>query len=392
MLRKFYITGLILVFFSCQTSQKKTDAVEKAQEILVQTRQDLLPDKRDQIFDIKMIAQNGNLILKGTTDAGFLKDSILSRLQKQNLKIIDSIRLLPLPQFQHKVGVTRLSVANLRANPKHSAELVTQTLMGMPLQVYEEINGFYHVKTPEAYYAWIDKAGMVLMSEQEFKQWLAAPKIIITGHCGTIRQEKYTDALPVSDYVLNDVFILNKLDEPFAHISYPDGREGYLNMEDFTLLDEFAGTNTHYLSPYDIVHYAKEYLGIPYLWGGTSIKGVDCSGFTKNVYAQAGYLLPRDASQQVKIGKEIPITNDFSTLKTGDLLFFGRQKNGKEKITHVAIHLGNGKIIHATGEVKIESLNKKDADYNPDRRNTLLQARRIYKEYPQNFAHLYQLH
>ncbi len=392
MLRKFYITGLILVFFSCQTSQKKTDAVEKAQEILVQTRQDLLPDKRDQIFDIKMIAQNRNLILKGTTDAGFLKDSILSRLQKQNLKIIDSIRLLPLPQFQHKVGVTRLSVANLRANPKHSAELVTQTLMGMPLQVYEEINGFYHVKTPEAYYAWIDKAGMVLMSEQEFKQWLAAPKIIITGHCGTIRQEKFTDALPVSDYVLNDVFILNKLDEPFAHISYPDGREGYLNMEDFTLLDEFAGTNTHYLSPYDIVHYAKEYLGIPYLWGGTSTKGVDCSGFTKNVYAQAGYLLPRDASQQVKIGKEIPITNDFSTLKTGDLLFFGRQKNGKEKITHVAIHLGNGKIIHATGEVKIESLNKKDADYNPDRQKTLLQARRIYKEYPQNFAHLYQLH
>jgi len=391
MLHRFYLIGLILLFFSCQTSQKKTDAVEKSRQIISQTRQDLLPDKRDQIFDIEVVSQNGNLILKGTTDAVFLKDSILKRLQKQNLKLVDSVQLLPLPQFQHKMGVTRLSVANLRAKPKHSAELVTQTLMGMPLQVYEVKNGFYHVKTPEGYYAWIDKAGMILMSEQQFKQWLSAPKIIITGHCGTIRQEKYTDALPVSDYVLNDVFILNKLDEPFAHISYPDGREGYINMEDFILLDEFSGTNSHYLSPYDIVHYAKEHLGIPYLWGGTSTKGLDCSGFTKNVYAQAGYLLPRDASQQVKIGKKIPITDDFLTLKTGDLLFFGRKKNGKEKITHVAIHLGNGKIIHATGEVKIESLNKADANYNDDRRKTLLQARRIYKEYPQDFSKMFIL-
>ena len=100
-------------------------------------------------------------------------------------------------------------------------------------------------------------------------------------------------------------------------------------------------------------------------------------------------MLPRDASQQVKIGKKIEITDDFKNLQPGDLLFFGSINNGKEKITHVAIHIKNGRIIHATGEVKFESLNPQDADYNPDRRKSLLQARRIYHQYPQNFAKIY---
>jgi cell wall-associated NlpC family hydrolase len=101
-------------------------------------------------------------------------------------------------------------------------------------------------------------------------------------------------------------------------------------------------------------------------------------------------LLPRDASQQAKIGKAIQLEEDFSNLQPGDLLFFGRKEHGQNKITHVAIHINNGQIIHATGEVKIESLNPNDADYNKYRHQSLLAARRVLSYYPQNLLSIYQ--
>ena len=375
MLKKVFLVVFFVGFWSCQTYKPLNQLIQTNQTV-TQIRHKLLPDKRDHIFRLQMVELNKKITLKGATDFPELKQKIIQSLSQKGYKVIDSLKLLPDEKFKNRIGITRLSVANLRAQPKHSAELVTQTLMGMPLKIYEVQNGFYHVKTPEGYYAWVDAAGIEIVSRQKFKQWLTKPKIIITAQCGKICKKPYADAVPVSDYVLNDVFALKQMQDDYALVEYPDGRNGFLKKGTFLTLKQFEENNKK-ADADDLINNAKQYLGIPYLWGGTSTKGLDCSGFTKNVYAQLGYLLPRDASQQVKIGKTIQITADFSQLKPGDLLFFGHQKNGKDKITHVAIHMGNGRIIHATGEVKIESLNQNDKDYNPDRYKTLLQARRI---------------
>ena len=102
-------------------------------------------------------------------------------------------------------------------------------------------------------------------------------------------------------------------------------------------------------NPKDIVSYAKQLIKAPYLWGGKSILGIDCSGFTQLVYGLCGITLPRDAYQQIESGEEI----DFSAIKSTDLVFF---ENENGRIHHVGIALGNNQIIHSSGNVRIDSL------------------------------------
>ena len=382
---------LIILLTGCSSvqPQKEVSGGIDVASLVSQVQKELLPDKRDAVFEVNVRQEKDRYILLGQTDNLSLKKTLIEKLKQKNIQMEDSIRLLPVEKFRKLRAITRLSVANLRAEPKHSAELVTQTLMGMPLEILDEQDGFYRVKTPEGYYAWVDEAGIKIMDLKEYTRWITQAKIICTSLVGSVHSEANSTSLPVSDFVINDVFALLSEEKGFAQVQYPDGRTGYISDKNYISLDEFTGTVKQYATGYDVVNYALKYLGIPYLWGGTSSKGLDCSGFTKTVYAQLGYVLPRDASQQVKIGKPLQISPDFHNFAPGDLLFFGRIENGKQKITHVAIHIDKGEIIHATGEVKIESLNPADANYNPDRAKTLLQARRIIGNVPQKFTEYY---
>jgi len=387
-MKKITFFFILSVLLSCQNKQGQADNLKRTQLIVKQIQQKLLPDKRDGILDIQLEKHQDTIVLNGATNLPKIKKTIIKALKNNKIAFNDRIKLLPDEKFKNQVGITRLSVANLRVLPKHSAELVTQTLMGMPVKIFEEKNGFYHVKTPEGYYAWVDAAGIIILNKTFNENWLQKPKIIITASYGKSRREPYTDALPVSDYVLNDVFVLIEKKDNYTLVEYPDGRQAFINNEDYMRLSDFKAL-IQQATTTDLITEAKQYLGIPYLWGGTSVKALDCSGFTKNLFAQFGYLLPRDASQQAKIGKPVTITDDFKNLQPGDLLFFGTKKNGHDRITHVALHLGQGRIIHATGEVKIESLNPADKNFNPDRRKTLLQARRVFGVYPKKFTTFY---
>lgn len=387
MVKKLVFLFALPVLLSCNNTDIQND-IKKVESLVNQIRVQLSPDKRDLIFRAKIISRKGKFVLKGVTDLAVLKQKLFVILKQEGYEVVDSLRLLPEEKFKMLFGVTRQPVANLRASPKHTSELVTQTLMGMPLQIYEEQNGFYHVKTPENYYAWIDAAGMTIMDSVQFNKWLSIPKIIVTKHCGKVFNTPYPNAQPVSDFVLNDVFGFVAIQGDYTEVVYPDGRRGFIHNDAYLGLDEFVD-NCNHADTSVLIHEAKQFLGIPYLWGGTSSKGLDCSGFTKNVFARFGYNLPRDASQQVRFGLVLSITPEFTNLQPGDLLFFGHKKNGGEKITHVALHLGNGRIIHATGEVKIESLNKNDPDFNPARYKSLLQARRLIDNIDKDFVKYY---
>jgi gamma-D-glutamyl-L-lysine dipeptidyl-peptidase len=107
---------------------------------------------------------------------------------------------------------------------------------------------------------------------------------------------------------------------------------------------------------------AEKYLNAPYLWGGKTPFGIDCSGFTQMVFRISGYSLMRDAWQQSTQGKQVAT---FQEGKPGDLIFF---KNQEEKIHHVGIHIGDGRIIHASGKVRIDPVNS-DGIFSSDTGN-----------------------
>ncbi|MFN3695516.1 MAG: C40 family peptidase, partial [Ignavibacterium sp.] len=163
----------------------------------------------------------------------------------------------------------------------------------------------------------------------------------------------------------------------FYFVEFPDKRTAYVQKSESEKFDKWYSS----LNPSgeSILNTAYRFMGVPYLWGGTSSKGMDCSGFTKTVYFLNGIILPRDASQQVHTGELVDVKNGWENLEAGDLLFFGSKANGerKERITHVAIYIGDGDFIHAAGRVRINSFNKAKPYYSEYRDNAFIRAKRI---------------
>lgn len=280
---------------------------------------------------------------------------------ENNLKFSDST----------KYGIINISVANLRQQPVFQSELVNQTLLGTIVPVYEEQNDFYFIENWDGYRGWTSKSSILLTDREKADEWKKSKKVIFTGMNGMVTKTTSGEDERVSDLVCCATLkILEELSK-FVKVELPDGRVGFVKKE---LTVDLAVQKTFKPSPEAIIKTSKQFLGLPYLWGGTSSKALDCSGFVQMVFWLLNVPLPRNASQMIKLGSEIEITNDFDALKTGDLLFFGKTV---ERVTHVSIYLDKKQFIHADGYVQINSLVPGDADYNEYRHQTLLKVKRI---------------
>lgn len=270
-----------------------------------------------------------------------------------------------------KYGIVNISVANLRQEPVFQSELVNQTLLGTVVPVYEEQNDFYFIENWDGYRGWISKSSVLLTDREKAEEWQNSKKVIFTGISGMITKSPGGEDECVSDLVCGS--ILKRIEElpEFVKVECPDGRVGYVRKK---MTVDWAMQQTFKPSPDAIIKTSKQFMGLPYLWGGTSSKALDCSGFVQMVFLLLNVPLPRNASQMIKLGNEIEIGKRFDSLKTGDLLFFGKTV---ERVTHVAIYLENKQFIHADGYVQINSLVPGDADYNEYRHQTLLKVKRI---------------
>lgn len=369
----FVIAFIILI--GCNNNQQ----LQIFQEKVDQLKTEHVPDKRVKLFDISVQRQNGKVVFLGRTNQLELKQELLAFGEKQNLEVVDSIRVLPDGDLKAKpFGVVNVSVANLRSEPKHSAELSTQALLGTVLRVLDVQNDFYLVQTPDDYLGWLDAGGFVLSDSFEMGAYLNAPRAIALASFSFVYLEPSLASQKVTDIVAGGILrISNNASKGFWAVTLPDGRQGFAQADDMMPLRDWL--NQPEPDQNHILQTGLEMMGRPYLWGGTSGKGMDCSGFTKMTYFLNGVQLPRDASQQVNVGILLDKDTTLSSYQPGDLLFFGSEASGteKEKIWHVAMYLGNGKILHASERVMIQSLRRSDADFTEKRLNTLVRGRRI---------------
>ncbi len=228
-------------------------------------------------------------------------------------------------------ALVRLSVVSMRAAASHASEQVSQALMGTEVEVLKEKEGWSYCQTPDGYRGWIINHSLTRATPLD--QWRKGPLMLVTSPYELHDPDRRTD-LVGGDLLLalGDSLLL------------PDGRRIYLAPEHYAPLDSLRAQP---FRPEALPEFAKQYLGVPYLWGGLSSKGMDCSGLVRMALWAQGRLLPRDAHQQALCGREVHP----DSLRPGDLLFFG-----KKRVTHVAIYAGQGLYVHASQLVRINSL------------------------------------
>lgn len=255
-------------------------------------------------------------------------------------------------------GQPRISVACMRAEPRHGSELVSQCLLGVPVAIVGRDGEWLDVMTPEGYRGYVNVSSIAEKSEEEMAEWRKAERYVVDSP-----QEVwvYADSgLVAADGVVTDltdgcIVEGTRLHTPgVLSVTLPDGRKGYAPDDRFMEIGKWSD------QPYDIekmIARAEALTGVPYLWGGLSAKSMDCSGLVKLCHWANGLIVMRDASQQAQCGE--PVSRD--GIERGDLLFFGNEETGR--VTHVGIYEGDSMYVHCSGMVRINSLDRESPDY-----------------------------
>ena len=333
---------------------------------------------------------------------------------------------------ERRMAVVEFSADFMREKPDYAAELGNQALMGTVVEIVGREGYWVKINSPDPYTAWVTDLGLVEMTGEEAEDYLAAPKYICTAAATHIFEEPSLNSRIVSEFILGDIVrvmfeskthaekkakeadgsrsvsrkysadresmtskegrsvsrkhstdgksMVSEDGRPvikkhFAGVILPSGKTGYVPVKDVVRLESWASDRESRLKDeaafrQDLVSTALGFLGVPYLWGGTSIKNVDCSGLSRSVYFANGLLLPRNASQQAVAGCDRNIFNDsgdvdWSELLPGDLIFWGKAATDstKARATHVGMYIGKGRFIHSAQVVRINSLDPSAPDY-----------------------------
>jgi hypothetical protein len=241
-----------------------------------------------------------------------------------NLKLITN---------HQKLAFCLVSVSPIRKDASDSSEIVSQLLFGEPIEIILFGEPWVKIQTIlDGYEGYVDIKHLLPLTQKEFKKWLNEYTLQI--------EFTKTISTPWGDQLTSKgSFISN---------------EKSFNIGPFI----FSYSIPKIEKSISFIEQAKVFLNVPYLWGGKSVFGIDCSGYTQLIFRIFGFNLPRDAYQQAEIGEPI----DFIDTKPGDLAYF---VNNKGRIIHVGIIIENSQIIHASGRVRIDELTQ-NGIYNMD--------------------------
>jgi len=290
-------------------------------------RRKYVPDRRLGVFEV---SESGGALTGATTS----REALLAlRALAAEAGLGTEVRQLPDASVGNgTAAVVTAAVAPLGDHPEVSAPRVTEGLHGEPLHVLERREGWLRVRTGDGYHAWIH-AGYVAVGPAHWQEdWVGratARSLGVALQCDGDRMR-----LPVGARVAwhRD-----------GRVELADGRIARVVEGEVRAESEVRAEARLVAAPEIGLRW---YGGAPYLWGGRSDWGLDCSGFVQAVHGARGVVLPRDSDQQFGSGRAVPVTADGAGYHSGDLLFFTEQGGGR--VSHVAMWVGAGRIAHAT--------------------------------------------
>jgi len=350
----------IAVFDSCSETNK-TLLVSEVTGSVDSLKQVYAPDTRMAVWNVSVQKKGHQLSVTAEVESRKARAALL-QLKEKYPSLNIKVKLLPDLPVNERYALVNNSVCNIRKETTRKSEMLNQALLGTPLKVYKKKGAWYYVRTPNRYLGWVNKAAIVLFDSAGLKKYETGKKIVFDRQYGFSYSKPDSRSQDVSDLVIGCILPVKGKAAGFYQVKYPDGRIAFVRKDqviDLKALFQKEPTQK------GLVNTALKFNGIPYLWGGFSSKGIDCSGLTSTVYFLNGIILQRDADEQAKYGKVITTRFDDTKLQPGDLLFFGANAKGalQGKVTHTAMYIGHGDFIQSSGRVKISCMDKSKADY-----------------------------